>query len=68
MKAFEVKPFNIWANNQEEVDEMRQAFIDFIEEHGKQKRFVSAAKVTEAIRNWKNNVLVRNKIIEHFSK
>ena len=68
MKAFRVEPFNVWANNQEEVNEMRQAFIDFIEEHGKQGRFVSAAKVTEAVRGWKNNALVRNRIIEHFSK
>ena len=68
MKAFKVEPFNIWANSQEEVDEMRQAFIDFIEEHGKQGRFVSALKVTEAIKDWKKNVLVKNRVIEHFSK
>lgn len=66
MQAFTVKPFNIWAENQEEVDEMRQAFIDFIDEHGKQGRYVSARKVTQAVKNWKNNVIVRNQIIEHF--
>ena len=68
MKAFRVESFNVWAESQEEANEMRQAFIDFIDEHGKQGRFVSARKVTEALRNWKSNVLVRNRIIEHLSK
>lgn len=66
MQAFQVAPFNIWANNQQEVDEMRKAFIDFIDEHGKQGRFVSASKVTHAIRHWRDNAIVRNRIVEHF--
>lgn len=67
MQAFKVEPFNIWANSKEEVDEMRQAFIDFIEEHGRQGRFVTARKITDAVKNWKGNFLVKSKIIEHFS-
>ena len=66
MQAFQVAPFNVWAENQQEVDEMRKAMIDFIDEHGKQGRFVTARKVTEAVRNWKANAIVRNRIIEHF--
>lgn len=68
MKAFQVAPFNIWAENQQEVDEMRQAFINFINEHGRQGRYVSAAKVTQALTHWKDNAIVRNKVIEHFHK
>lgn len=68
MNPFKIEPFNIWAENQQEVDEMRRAFIDFIDEHGKQGRFVTAKKVTDALRHWKDNPLVRNKIIEHFKK
>lgn len=66
MQPFQVAPFNVWANNQQEVDEMRKAFIDFIDEHGKQGRYVSAAKVTHALRHWKDNAIVRSRIIEHF--
>lgn len=66
MKPFQVQPFNIWAENQAEVDEMRQAFIDFIAEHGKQGRYVSAAKITKAVRNWSSNPLIRNQIIGFF--
>ena len=68
MQAFKVASFNVWAENQQEVDEMRKAFIDFINEHGKQGRYVSAAKVTQALRHWKDNAIVRNRIIEHFQK
>ena len=66
MQAFQVASFNVWAENQQEVDEMRKALIDFIDEHGRQGRFVTARKVTEAVRNWKANAIVRNRIIEHF--
>ena len=66
MQAFQVAPFNVWAENQQEVDEMRKALIDFIDEHGKKGRFVTAKKVTHAIRHWKDNAIVRNRIIEHF--
>lgn len=68
MQAFQVSPFNVWAENQQEVDEMRKALIEFIDEHGKQGRFVTARKITEAVRNWKANAIVRNRIIEYFKK
>lgn len=66
MQAFQIAPFNVWAESQHEADEMRKALIDFIDEHGKQGRFVTAAKVTHAVRHWKDNAIVRNRIIEHF--
>lgn len=66
MQPFKVESFNVWAENQSEVDEMRKALIDFINEHGRQGRYVSAKKVTYAIKHWKDNAIVRNRIIEHF--
>ena len=66
MQAFRLNPINIWAESQDEVDEMRKALIDFIDEHGKQGRYVTAKKVTHALRHWKDNAIVRNRIIEHF--
>jgi len=39
------------------------AFIDF---HGRQGRKVTASKLTDAIRKWENNALVRQSVIRHF--
>ncbi len=66
MKGYEVK-FNIYANSQEEADMATQAIKAFISEHAKQGRAVTATKVANAIGNWKNNVLVRNRIINYFN-
>jgi len=66
MQAFKVESFNIWAESQQEADDMRKALIGFIEEHGKQGRYVTAAKITDAISHWKDNALIRNRVIEHF--
>lgn len=66
MKGFEVK-FNIYANSQEEADKATQAIKAFITEHARQGRAVTAAKVATAIGKWKDNVLVRNRIINYFN-
>lgn len=66
MKGYEVK-FNIYANSQEEADMATQAIKAFISEHAKQGRAVTAVKVADAIGKWKNNVLVRNRIINYFN-
>ena len=66
MKGYEVR-FNIYANSQEEADMATQAIKAFISEHAKHGRAVTAKKVADAISRWKNNVLVRNKIINYFN-
>ena len=66
MKGYEVK-FNIYANSQEEANLASQAIKAFISEHAKQGRAVTAVKVADAIGKWKNNVLVRNRIINYFN-
>lgn len=66
MKGYEVK-FNIYANSQDEADMAAQVIKAFISEHAKQGRAVTAKKVADAIGKWKNNVLVRNRIINYFN-
>lgn len=57
---------NIYANNEAEVADARAALIEFIDEHAKAGRAVSATKIAEAVRSWKSNPLVRGKIIDYF--
>jgi hypothetical protein len=59
--------FNVWANDEQEGEELKKAICEFITWHGQQGRKVSAARLTEALRNWQNNILVKNSIIKHFS-
>jgi hypothetical protein len=59
--------FNVWADSEQEGEDLKKAIVDFINYHGQQGRKVSAPRLTEAIRKWQDNVLVRNSIIKHFS-
>ena len=65
MKGFPLT-FNVYANNEAEVEDARSAVIEFIDEHRKAGRAVSAQKIAKAVRSWQNNPLVRNKIIDYF--
>lgn len=67
MKGYEIK-FYIYAESQEEADEARKAIVDFIGEHAQQGRAVTGRKIVEALSHWKDNVIVRNRIINHFKK
>lgn len=58
--------FNVYATSEEEVAECRSAIIDFIKCHADSGRAVTANKITEGIRNWERNPIVRNRIIKHF--
>ena len=58
--------FDIYAENEQEVQEARRAIIEFIGFHASQCRAVTALKVAHAIRNWQNNPIVRNRIINYF--
>lgn len=65
MKGYEVK-FNIYAESQADADAATNAIKAFIREHAQQGRAVTASKVAAAIGNWKNNALVKNRIIRYF--
>lgn len=58
--------FNIYAENEQEVEECRMAIIAFIGYHASQCRAVTARKVAQAIANWDKNLLVKNNIINFF--
>lgn len=63
MKGFPIT-FNIYANNEAEAADARAAIVDFINEHAKEGRAVSATKIAKAIRSWESNPLIRKKIID----
>ena len=58
--------FNIYAENENEVEDCRMAIIAFIGLHASQYRAVTAKKVAQAISNWDKNPIVKNKIISYF--
>lgn len=57
---------NVWANNEEEGKELTKTLCDFVDGLGQMGVKVSASKVTEAIKKWKSNPLVKHGIINHF--
>lgn len=58
--------FNIYAENEQEVEECRKAIIGFIGLHAAQCRAVTAQKVTNALKNWDRNFLIKKQIVEYF--
>lgn len=58
--------FNIYAENEQEVEACRMALIAFIGFHATQCRAVTAKKVAHAVSNWDKNPLVKNQIINYF--
>jgi hypothetical protein len=67
MKVFELRT-PIYAESEAEVAELRNTIVWFINQHRQHNRAVSAKKVSEAIRAWDSNILVKNIIINHFKK
>ena len=65
MKAIDIN-FQIYAEDENEVAELRQTIIWFINLHRANGRAVTARKVSEAIKQWDSNFLVKNRIINHF--
>ena len=65
MRGYEIK-FQIYADSEQEAEDARRAVVDFINEHAMQGRAVTGKKLADAVRNWKSNVIVRNRIINYF--
>ena len=57
MQGFPVS-FNIYADSQQEADELSRAIKAFIGEQAQQGRAVTATKLAVAISKYKNNYLV----------
>ena len=58
--------FNIYARNEQEVEDLRMAIVAFIGLHARQGRAVDAARLAKAIAGWDKNQLVKNQIINYF--
>ena len=65
MRGYDIR-FQIYADSEQEAEDARNAIVDFIAEHARCGRAVTGKKLADAIRNWKNNVIVRNRIINYF--
>lgn len=65
MKGFPIT-FNIWANNEQEVEDLRFVITEFIRTNAEQGRAISASKVREALANWDKNPIIKNRIINYF--
>lgn len=67
-----MKVFNfdipIYAENESEVAELRQTIVWFINLHRSNNRAVTAKKVSDAIKHWDSNFLVKQRIINHFKQ
>ena len=59
--------FELYAYDEQEIEEARMAIIAFIGQHRIAGRAVTARKVAQAISRWDRNVLVRNEVIKHFT-
>ncbi len=58
--------FNVYARNEQEVEQLRMAIVAFIGQHAQQGRAVDAERTAKAISNWDKNPIVRNQIINYF--
>ncbi len=65
MKGFPIT-FNIYAEDEQEIQDLHFVITEFIRLHAEQGRAVSARKVTEALRRWDHNPFIKNRIIEFF--
>lgn len=58
--------FKVWADDEHEATILSQAMGTFVDELGQMGKKVTAAKLTEAMSKWKDNLLVRQAILNHF--
>lgn len=65
MKGYKIQ-FELYANSEQEAESARKAIVTFIGELANCGRAVTGQKLSEALPKWKDNVLVRNKILDFF--
>lgn len=58
--------FELYAYDEQEVEECRMAIIAFIGLHARQGRAVTAGKVAKAVSEWDKNAIVKSRIINYF--
>lgn len=65
IKVFPIS-FEVYAYDAQEVEDLRTAIVDFIGQHARCGRPVTAGKTAKAIREWDRNPIVRNKVIQYY--
>ena len=65
MKGHKIE-FEIYANSQEEADDAKKAIVGFINELAYNGCAVSGYKISQALRKWRSNMIIRNKVLEYF--
>jgi len=58
--------FDVYAHNEQEVEDLRMAIVAFIGHHRRQGRAIDARRLAQAIANWDRNPIVKNQIINYF--
>ena len=67
MRGYEIK-FCIYAENEQEATDARNAIVGFINEHAQQGRAVTGRKIADVLGKWKDNAIVRNRIINYLKQ
>lgn len=55
--------FSIYAENEQEAQEARDAIVAFITSHAVHGRAVTGKKLTQALRGWDKNPFIKNQVI-----
>ena len=65
LKGFPIT-FNIYANNEQEVTDLRFIITEFIRLNAEEGRAISATRLAEALRDINNTPLIKNRITRYF--
>lgn len=65
MKGYKIQ-FEIYAEDEQEADDARRAIITFIADLANHNRAVTGRKISEGLPRWKENIFVRNRILDFF--
>ena len=64
LKGFQIS-FSIYATDEQEAQDARDAIVAFINSHAVHGRAVTGNKITQALRGWDKNPFVKNQIINY---
>lgn len=67
MKPVKIEIY-LYADTDDEAIACKNAIRDFVEQNRQEGRAVTAKKITEALKSWKNNALVKAGIINFLTK
>ena len=65
MQGYKIQ-FQIYAENEQEAENARQAIVGFIKELASYGRAVTGRKIAKGLPLWKSNPFVRNRVMDFF--